>query len=231
MALLELTDLRVSLEDGTEIVKGVDLAVSPGEIHALMGPNGSGKSSLAYALMGHPAYEITGGEALFDGQDISEMGADERAQAGLFLAFQYPHAIPGRDRDELPALGDQRDPQGEGRRRGRPDPDPRVPQGDARRDGALENPAGARSALSERRLFRRREEARRDPADGDAEAAHRGARRDRLRPRHRCATNRRARGAGARRPRDRRARDHALPADPEPRKARFRARLRRRAYR
>ena len=79
MALLELKDLRVSLEDGTEIVKGVDLSVSPGEIHALMGPNGSGKSSLAYALMGHPAYEITGGEALFDGQDISEMGADERA--------------------------------------------------------------------------------------------------------------------------------------------------------
>ena len=95
MSLLELKDLRVSLEDGTEIVKGVDLSVSPGEIHALMGPNGSGKSSLAYALMGHPAYEITGGEALFDGEDIAEMGADERAQAGLFLAFQYPHAIPG----------------------------------------------------------------------------------------------------------------------------------------
>jgi Fe-S cluster assembly ATP-binding protein len=95
VALLELKDLHVSLEDGTEIVKGVDLAVSPGEIHALMGPNGSGKSSLAYALMGHPAYEITGGEALFDGHDVTEMGADERAQAGLFLAFQYPHAIPG----------------------------------------------------------------------------------------------------------------------------------------
>ena len=95
MALLELKDLHVSLEGGAEIVKGVDLTVSPGEIHALMGPNGSGKSSLAYALMGHPAYEITGGEAIFDGQDISEMGADERAQAGLFLAFQYPHAIPG----------------------------------------------------------------------------------------------------------------------------------------
>jgi Fe-S cluster assembly ATP-binding protein len=95
VALLELKDLRVSLEDGTEIVKGVDLAVNPGEIHALMGPNGSGKSSLAYALMGHPAYEITGGEALFDGEDIAELGADERARAGLFLAFQYPHAIPG----------------------------------------------------------------------------------------------------------------------------------------
>ena len=95
MALLELKDLRVSLEDGTEIVKGVDLSVSAGEIHALMGPNGSGKSSLAYALMGHPAYEITGGEALFDGQELSDLGADERAQLGLFLAFQYPHSVPG----------------------------------------------------------------------------------------------------------------------------------------
>src|SRR5213593_3392588 len=94
MADLEIQNLHVSVE-GKEILKGVDLAVSPGEIHALMGPNGSGKSSLAYALMGHPAYEITGGEALFDGQDVSEMGADKRAQAGLFLAFQYPHAIPG----------------------------------------------------------------------------------------------------------------------------------------
>ena len=95
MALLELKDVHVALEDGTEIVKGVDLAVSPGEIHALMGPNGSGKSSLAYALMGHPAYEIASGEALFDGREIAELGADERAQLGLFLAFQYPHAIPG----------------------------------------------------------------------------------------------------------------------------------------
>ena len=95
MPLLELKDVHVALEDGTEIVKGVDLSVNPGEIHALMGPNGSGKSSLAYALMGHPAYEITGGEALFDGQELSELGADERAQLGLFLAFQYPHSIPG----------------------------------------------------------------------------------------------------------------------------------------
>src|SRR4026209_2720978 len=95
MALLELKNLHVALEDGTEIVKGVDLAVDTNQIHALMGPNGSGKSSLAYALMGHPAYEITGGEALFDAQDLSEVGADHRGHAGLFLAFQYPHAIPG----------------------------------------------------------------------------------------------------------------------------------------
>jgi Fe-S cluster assembly ATP-binding protein len=95
MALLELKNLHVALEDGTEIVKGVDLAVDRDEVHAVMGPNGSGKSTLAYALMGHPAYEITEGEILFDGEDVTELGADERAQRGLFLAFQYPHAVPG----------------------------------------------------------------------------------------------------------------------------------------
>src|ERR671929_738424 len=95
MALLELKNLHVALEDGTEIVKGVDLAVSPDETHAIMGPNGSGKSTLAYALMGHPAYEITDGQILLDGEDVTELEADERAQRGLFLAFQYPHAIPG----------------------------------------------------------------------------------------------------------------------------------------
>jgi len=95
VALLELKNLHVALEDGTEIVKGVDLAVNTNEVHAVMGPNGSGKSTLAYALMGHPAYEITDGQILFDGDDLTELGADERAQRGLFLAFQYPHAVPG----------------------------------------------------------------------------------------------------------------------------------------
>jgi Fe-S cluster assembly ATP-binding protein len=95
MALLKLENLHVALEDGTEIVKGVDLEVDTNEVHAVMGPNGSGKSTLAYALMGHPAYEITEGRLLFDGEDVTELGADERAQRGLFLAFQYPHAVPG----------------------------------------------------------------------------------------------------------------------------------------
>ena len=95
MALLELKNLHVALEDGTEIVKGVDLSVNMDETHAIMGPNGSGKSTLAYALMGHPAYEITEGEILFDGVNLVELQADERAQRGLFLAFQYPHAVPG----------------------------------------------------------------------------------------------------------------------------------------
>ena len=95
MAVLEIKNLHVALEDGTEIVKGVDLRVAPNEKHAIMGPNGSGKSTLAYALMGHPAYEITEGEILLDGVDLVELGADERAQRGMFLAFQYPYAVPG----------------------------------------------------------------------------------------------------------------------------------------
>jgi Fe-S cluster assembly ATP-binding protein len=95
MAQLELRNLHVALEDGTEIVKGVDLTVKTGEVHAVMGPNGSGKSTLAYALMGHPAYRITEGQILLDGEDVTELAADERAQRGLFLAFQYPHAVPG----------------------------------------------------------------------------------------------------------------------------------------
>jgi Fe-S cluster assembly ATP-binding protein len=95
LALLELRNLHVSLAEGTEIVKGVDLAVDTNEVHAVMGPNGSGKSTLAYAIMGHPSYDITEGQILLDGEDVTELAADERAQRGLFLAFQYPHAIPG----------------------------------------------------------------------------------------------------------------------------------------
>ena len=95
MALLEIKDLHVATEDGTEIVRGVDLQVDTNQVHAIMGPNGSGKSTLAYALMGHPAYEITGGDVFLDGESILEAEADERAQRGLFLAFQYPHAVPG----------------------------------------------------------------------------------------------------------------------------------------
>jgi Fe-S cluster assembly ATP-binding protein len=95
VAILELRNLHVALEDGTEIVKGVDLKVAANEVHAVMGPNGSGKSTLAYAIAGHPAYQITEGQILLDGEDLTEAGADERAQKGMFLAFQYPYAIPG----------------------------------------------------------------------------------------------------------------------------------------
>jgi Fe-S cluster assembly ATP-binding protein len=95
VALLKLENLHVALEDGTEIVKGLDLEVEANEVHAVMGPNGSGKSTLSYAIMGHPAYQITDGRLVFDGEDVTELGADERAQRGIFLAFQYPHAVPG----------------------------------------------------------------------------------------------------------------------------------------
>ncbi|WP_152051114.1 Fe-S cluster assembly ATPase SufC [Tautonia marina] len=92
--VLEIKNLRVAVE-GKEILKGVDLTLRQGEVHALMGPNGSGKSTLSYALMGHPNYEILEGSATINGVDLLEMEADERAKAGLFLAFQYPTSIPG----------------------------------------------------------------------------------------------------------------------------------------
>jgi Fe-S cluster assembly ATP-binding protein len=91
---LQIQGLHVAVE-GKEILKGVTLAVRKGEIHALMGPNGSGKSTLANTLMGHPRYEVTSGDILFQGRSVLEMEADERARAGLFMAFQYPVAIPG----------------------------------------------------------------------------------------------------------------------------------------
>lgn len=92
--MLEIKDLRVSVND-KEILKGINLTVRPGEVHAIMGPNGSGKSTLSSVLAGKEEYEVTGGSILFEGQDLLEMEVDARAHAGVFLAFQYPVEIPG----------------------------------------------------------------------------------------------------------------------------------------
>src|SRR5512138_3301598 len=94
MSQLEIKNLHVNIED-KEILKGVDLTVEQGKVHAIMGPNGTGKSTLAYTLMGHPSYTVTEGEVIFKGQNILELEPDERSRLGLFLAFQYPVAIPG----------------------------------------------------------------------------------------------------------------------------------------
>jgi Fe-S cluster assembly ATP-binding protein len=92
--MLKIENLHVEI-DGNEIVKGLDLEVGKGEIHAIMGPNGSGKSTLANVLMGHPRYEVTQGSVTFEGEDVLELEPDERAKMGMFLAFQYPSEVPG----------------------------------------------------------------------------------------------------------------------------------------
>tara|TARA_Y100001970_G_scaffold70380_1_gene89624 strand:- start:1034 stop:1759 length:726 start_codon:yes stop_codon:yes gene_type:complete len=92
--MLEIKNLQASVED-TKILKGVDLKINPGEVHAIMGPNGSGKSTLANVVMGNPVYEITEGNIIFEGKDITEEPVDNRAKLGMFLAFQYPESIPG----------------------------------------------------------------------------------------------------------------------------------------
>src|SRR3954447_110794 len=128
MSTLKITDLKVSIEtdQGTKhILKGVDLTINEGEIHAVMGPNGSGKSTLAYTIAGHPRYKVEGGSITLDGEDVLAMTVDARARAGLFLAMQYPVEIPGVGL-ELLAHGQDRD-------RGRGACDPRLDHDRARR--------------------------------------------------------------------------------------------------
>src|SRR6476661_9968979 len=98
--MLEVKNLHATIND-IEILKGVNLVIRPGEIHAIMGPNGSGKSTFSKVLAGHPAYKVTGGEILYKGQDISELEPDTRSHKGIFLAFQYPVEIPGVNNEDF----------------------------------------------------------------------------------------------------------------------------------
>src|SRR5688572_20011544 len=96
--MLEIRNLRANVtreEESAEILKDLSLTIKPGEVHAIMGPNGSGKSTLAKVLVGHPAFEVTGGEVLFEGKNILELSPEERSRHGLFMAFQYPVEVPG----------------------------------------------------------------------------------------------------------------------------------------
>ena len=92
--MLQVTNLRAAV-GGRDILRGINLSINAGEVHAIMGPNGSGKSTLARVLAGHPEYQVTGGQALFEGQDLLSMDPESRARAGVFMAFQYPVEIPG----------------------------------------------------------------------------------------------------------------------------------------
>ena len=195
--------------------------------HAVMGPNGSGKSTLAYALMGHPPTRSPRARSSSTGRTWSSSEADERAQRGLFLAFQYPHAVPGVTvtnflRSAINAIRKARAGQDD------PIPIPEFRKELLARMEDAEGHARAGAALHQRRLLRWRAQEDGDAAARDAEAAAGGARRDRHRARHRCAQGRRQRRQRARRPRDGRARDHPLPARPRLHQAQLRPRLRRR---
>ena len=157
---LEIKNLHVRIEE-REILHGVDLNVAKGETHALMGPNGSGKSTLANTIMGNPNYEVTDGQILFNGEDLTEADPDERARAGLFLAFQYPATIPGVSVANFLRLAVN----------ARRDEPMKVKDfGKFMRENVdmLRIDRGVREPLPQRGLLGRREEARRDPPAGDA---------------------------------------------------------------
>ena len=177
-----------------------------------MGPNGSGKSTLANAVMGHPNFEVTEGQILFDGEDITEADPDERARAGLFMAFQYPVAIPGVSVAKYLRMVMNAHRQARGEAGGQPQG---LPQDGRGGDGAHQRPARVLQPLPQRRLLRRREEAHGDPPARAAQPAPGRARRDRLGPRHRRAEHRRQGRQHRRRGlRHGRADHHPLPAHP-----------------
>ena len=220
LAELEIRNLHVSAED-KEILQGLDLDVEKGKIHALMGPNGSGKSTLANAIMGHPALEVTEGTITFKGEDMTEADPDERSRAGLFMAFQYPVAIPGVTVSKYLRMivNARREAQGETEIKIK-DFAKHRPRG----DGAGQHPRGLLQPLPQRGLLRRREEAHGAAAAGAAAARDRGPRRDRLGPRHRRPAHRRRRRQQVRRPRHGRPDHHPLPAHPPHGEAGLRAR-------
>jgi FeS assembly ATPase SufC len=157
--MLEIKGLTAGIE-GKQILKGIDLVVPSGEIHAIMGPNGSGKSTLSYVLSGRNGYEVTGGSATLDGRDLLEMAPDARAAAGLFLAFQYPVELPGVGNANFlrTALNAQR----RSRRA--------VPQDRPRRHQETLDGRRSFAPQCQCRVLRRREEAQRGAADGDPQA-------------------------------------------------------------
>ncbi len=208
--MLKIDDLRVKLEEeDKQILKGVSLEVPAGKVHAIMGPNGSGKSTLSYVLAGREGYEVTGGTVTLDGEDLLAMEPEERAAHGLFLAFQYPVEIPGVGNMTFlrTALNAQRKARGQEEVSA-----PDVPQADPREGQGPGDPGRDAEAARQCRLFRRREEARRDPADGASRAAHVHHGRDRLRARRRRAEAGRRRRQRAARRRARLPGHHALPA-------------------
>ena len=197
---LVIRDLRVApaASPDHEILQGINLTIRKGETHAIMGPNGSGKTTLAYALMGHPAYVVKSGEVLWKGYDLLKLSPDKRSRLGLFLAFQYPTAIPGLSvasfirsalNAKLQGIDKNPDVDPTDSTRGG-DLDARLPAHDAREDGAPQDGGQLRRPVRERRLLGRREEAARDAPDGDAGPRVRDPRRDRFRARHRCPADR-----------------------------------------
>ena len=181
--ILEIKNLSAGVE-GKQILKGINLTINPGEVHAVMGPNGSGKSTLAAVLAGRDGYEVTGGEVIYDGKDLLELDPEERAREGLFLAFQYPVEIPGVNSTYFlkAALNEIRKAKGQ-------------PELDAMeflnlvkdKIKLLELNEDLLQALGQRGFFRRRKEAQRNFPDGRAGAETGHPRRNRFRPGHRRA--------------------------------------------